>query len=208
MAKDVTVKLKGGVEITVPAAIIDGFNDDVYDSIFMEGLKVHLSKGLAGTKAEGKITVKDTAKIEAKAKANLQNLVEGKVKASRAKVKGASGAVMVEARRLAKNAIKQEAKRQGIKVSHLDPKEITVWANQLLESEHGKALIAQATENLNKAGEESLFSGINLGIHANDSRAVKANKKAQDAADKKEKEKAKAGAFVPQKGGKPAQMHA
>jgi hypothetical protein len=206
MAMDATVKLKGGVEMLVPAAVIEGFSDEVYNAIFAEGLKVMLSKGLAGTK-EDKITVKDVEKIEAKAKQNLQNLVDGKVKAGRTstKVKGISREVAVAALALAKTAIKQEAKRQKIKVSHIDSKDLTRWAKELLESDQGPALIAQAKANIEQASNASLFTGISLGIHSDDRKAEKANKKAQETADKKAAEKAKAGAFVPQKGAKPAQ---
>lgn len=204
-ASDATVKLKGGVEMIVPGVVIDGFSDEVYNAIFTEGLKTFLSKGMTGTK-EDKITVTDHDKIEAKAKQNLQNLVEGKVKATRSsKAKGVPGPVMVEARRLAKAAIKQEAKRQGIKVSHLDAKDITNWANALLDSAQGAALIAQAKENLGKAGEKSLFEGISLGIHADDRKAEKAQAKADKADAKKA---AAAPKPVPQKvGAKPQHVN-
>jgi hypothetical protein len=60
--------------------------------------------------------------------------------------------IMTEARRLAKNLIKDEMKRQGIRISYVEAKDITALANELLLDEHaGYALRRKAKANLHEA---------------------------------------------------------
>jgi len=121
---------------------------EVYARALAEGLKVLLNAGM------GKITStlmpdEATRKAEAmlKAKENLDNLRAGKLKAARgagsAKV---AGVIMTEAMRLARNLVKDEMKRQGLKVSYVAASEITIAAKALIEATPD--IVKQAEANL------------------------------------------------------------
>lgn len=106
---------------------------NVYQEALIQGLKVILNRGTT------KITkttypVAEELKVAAFAKAQEQLIAmrEGKIRIIGAKSDKASGKVMTEARRIAKNIIKDEMKRQGIKVSYVDAKDITAAANAYL----------------------------------------------------------------------------
>ena len=62
-----------------------------------------------------------------------------------------SGVTKIEARRLARNMIKDEIKRQGNKVTHYEAKDIAEAAHQLLtRSVEAPALIKQAQSNIKR----------------------------------------------------------
>lgn len=136
-------KGKGHVDIdtdTIPA--------EVYAEALLQGLKVLVNRG---TSKITKTTYPDADELKAAAMAKAAEQVEllnkGDIKFTGAsKAKKASGAVMTEARRLARNLVKDEMKRAGIKVSHVDASEITKAANELLAQDD--TLIQQAEVNL------------------------------------------------------------
>lgn len=136
---------KGGATVDVDVSKLP---DDVYREALLQGLKVLANREMSKITKEN-IPNEAERKSEAmvKAEANVQKMYEGKIKItgkkSTAKV---SGAVMTEARRLAKNLIKDAMKAQGIKISHVKSSEITSAANALLDSD--PSLIAQAEANL------------------------------------------------------------
>jgi len=112
----------------------DKLPEEVYKEALLQGLKVLLNRGMSKITKE-QHTDPEALKAEAMLKAakNVDDLYAGKVKITGGKAKsGVSGAVMTEARRLAKNAVKDAIKRAGKKVSHVEAKEITRAANQLL----------------------------------------------------------------------------
>ena len=152
---------KGGAPILVNTGDLP---DNVYQAALAIGLKDLLNRGMSKIKSnkdlEGEDKAKNQAAAMAQAEKNLANLKEGKmprmvgVKTADGKV---AGVVMTEARRLAKNLIKDEIKKAGGKISHYEAKDITAAANALLETEEGKALLAQAQKNVddrNKIVEE------------------------------------------------------
>lgn len=138
-------KYKGTVQV-----VMDEIPDDVYAEIMLQGLKVLLNRGMSKVTKE---TYPNADEMKAKAlevaTAQLELVKTSKIKFTGGKKKsGATGAVMTEARRLAKALVKDELKRAGIKISHVEASEITKAANLYLESERGADLIAQAKSNL------------------------------------------------------------
>lgn len=154
-------KSKGFVEID-PQSI----PTEVWDAIVLEGLKAFVNKGMSKitTKGlEGEELSKAQAAAQAKAEENAKAILAGTIKLPGRKAKSkASGAVMTEARRLAKNFLKDEAKKQGIKVSYVAAKEWTAATKALLESDQGKAFIDQAEKNIKARDEAPAASGISL----------------------------------------------
>lgn len=150
-------KGKGTVEIDT-----DAIPQDVYAEALLQGLKVLVNRGASKiTKA----TTKDEAELKslamAKAQEQVTAIMEGKIKiAGVKKAPGITGAVMTEARRLARNLIKDEMKRQGIKISHVEASEITKAANALLAED--PALIETAKANLEERAKVPVSEKINL----------------------------------------------
>ncbi len=136
---------KGKGAIDIDTSLIP---EDVYAEALLQGLKVLLNRGASKITKET-YPVEDELKVAAMAKANeqVEMVMTSKIKftGSKASTK-ASGEVMTEARRLAKNVVKDEMKRAGIKISHVEPKEITRVANELLASD--PSLIETAKANL------------------------------------------------------------
>src|SRR5882757_6942183 len=127
--------------------------DDVYREALMQGLKVIAERGMSKmTKEAYPVEDERKAAIKTKAEANVQDMYDGKVKITGAKtVKKASGAVMTEAMRLARNLIKDAMKANKIKISTVKASEITKAAKAYVETNPG--IIATAEANL-KAREE------------------------------------------------------
>lgn len=126
--------------------------DNVYQEALLQGLKVIVNRG--GTKIT-KEAYPNADELKAKAmehaEAQVQNMYAGKIRIMGAKTDKISGAVMTEARRLARNLVKDEMKRQGIKVSYVEASEITKAANALITSqpeivEQAKAMLAERDE--------------------------------------------------------------
>lgn len=130
-------KGKGFIEINT-----DDIPEAVYAEVILQGLKVLVNRGASKITKENhpdEATLKAEAMIQAeKQKTELLSVdAEGKyngsIKLTGGKAKSKeSGAVMTEARRLAKNLVKDMMKEKGIKISHVDAKDITAAANELL----------------------------------------------------------------------------
>ena len=142
--------------------------ENVYLMALEAGLKVLLNLGMS------KITTKDLegealasahAAAMTKAEDNLAKAYAGQTKVGRtASAAGdkVPGIVMTEARRLAKEVIKDEIKAAGMKVSHVEASAITAAANELLASAEGpsfielaKANIAARTAKVSVAGDDA-----------------------------------------------------
>lgn len=140
-------KGKASIEIET-----DDLPEDVYREALIQGLKVLLNRGMSkitvaaySDKADPAAAVKEAAMV--KAAENVIAVKAGDIKfTGSAKTKKVPGAVMTEARRLAKNLIKDAMKAQGIKISHVKASEITKAANSLLDD--SPEIIAQAEANL------------------------------------------------------------
>lgn len=121
--------------------------DDVYREMLLQGAKVLLNRGQSKiTKASTKDEAEMKKLAMEAANKQLELVMTSKIKFTGGKAKKASGAVMTEARRIARARVKDALKEAGIKISHVEVKEITAAANALIEAD--ASLIAQATTNL------------------------------------------------------------
>jgi hypothetical protein len=160
---------------------------EVYAEALALGLKELVNRGASKITAAA---YPDEAARKAKAMEVADEQVKlintGKIKFAGAKVAKASGAVMTEARRLAKNIIKDEMKRQDIKISHVAASEITKAANLMLNGEQGKAIVAQAEANL-KERETVKVQGLDIKALIKVDPALVAKAEARKAKDKADK---------------------
>ncbi len=142
------------VPITKAKAVLevdtDKLPDEVYAEALLQGLKVLANRGASKiVKAAYDDEADMRAAALAKGEEQVKAIYEGKIKfTGGAKSAKESGKVMTEARRLARNLVKDEMKRQGIKISHVEAKEITKAANDVLASETGPSIIEMAKANL------------------------------------------------------------
>jgi hypothetical protein len=162
---------------------LDKLSDEVLREVYLQGLKVLLNRG-ASKVTKAAIPDAEELKAEALVIANkqLEAVYEGAIRFTGGKAKRASGAVMTEARRLAKALVKDELKRQGHKISHFEPSDITKAANALLETDQGKEIIAQAEVNLAERSKTPV--GIDIGS------LIKASPRMVDKAEKAKAAKA------------------
>lgn len=137
--------------------------DAVYQEILAQGLKVLVNRGTTKITKE---TYPDADELKAAAMAKAEEQVaalkSGKIRIVGAKSTKISGAVMTEARRLARNLVKDEIKRQGLKISHFDAKEITASANALIAARPEIVEQAQASIAARDAEAASVASAINV----------------------------------------------
>jgi len=191
MIKIPVTKAKGQViEINT-----DELGDNVYEEVIKLGLKALVNRGTS------KITKETYPKAEelaiaamAQAEKQLQAIYAGNIRVSSSAPKEASGAVMVEARRLAKNLVKDELKRKGKRVSHYEAADITKMANALIEARPD--LVAQATANIEERSKQAV--PIDVGAIKPSDKKIKA----AEAAKAKKAEQAKAPGASAAKAGK------
>lgn len=133
----------------------DQLHERVYIAALTKGLKDLANGGATNianvkdAKTEEEKARFETAAIE-KAKERVAQMYTGTLRLGReAAVKGPSGAIMTEARRIARDLIKQLIKDSGGKVSHYAASEITKAANELLaDPDQGPGYIKMAEDNL------------------------------------------------------------
>src|SRR5438105_4308522 len=121
---EIDIILKNGAgTVTVDTARLP---DAVYREALMQGLKVIAERAMSKlTKETYPDETERRAAIKAKAEANIEEMYSGKTKITGAvAVKKASGAVMTEAMRLARNLVKDAMKANKIKISHVKASEI------------------------------------------------------------------------------------
>lgn len=137
-------KGKGEIEIDT-----DAIPEAVYAEALLQGLKVLVNRGASKITKETYPEAEEL-KVAAMAKAEEQKamLMEGKVKKTAGGKSKVSGAVMTEARRIARGLVKSEMKRLNMKVSHVEASEITKAANALIEA--NPAIIQAAEEEIAK----------------------------------------------------------
>lgn len=137
--------------------------EDVYLEALALGMKVLVNRG---TSKITKVSFSgDEAKLATAAMAKAQEQVElintSKIKFTGGKTKkAAGGAVMTEARRLAKNVIKDEMKKAGLKISDYKASEITLAAQKYLDGEKGASILEMAKANLD--ARSNLDSGLDI----------------------------------------------
>ena len=149
---NIPVTKAGNATITVET---DQLPERIYVSALTKGLHTLINGG-ATKLANVKDAKTDEEKAEfarlatEKAQERVAAMYSNTLKLGReAAVKGPSGAVMTEARRIARDLIKQMIKDSGGKVSHYAASEITKAANELLaDPAQGPGYIAMAEENL------------------------------------------------------------
>ncbi len=183
--------------------------DDVYREALMQGLKIIAERGMSKmTKEAYPVEDERKAAIKTKAEANVEDMYAGKVKITGAKtVKKASGAVMTEAMRLARNLIKDAMKANKIKISTVKASEITKAAKAYIEANPG--IVATAEANLKAREETPMTIDIKSLIKVDPELVAKDEaKKAKAKADKPLSAK-QAGKVAPRaKGAKPQQANA
>lgn len=157
-SKVISFALKNGAgNVDVDTGLLP---DDVYAEALMQGLKLLAERGMSKlTKEAYPDEAERKAAIKAKAEANVQDMYAGKTKITgQVKVKKASGAVMTEAMRLARNLVKDAMKANKIKISHVKASEITAAAKQLLDADPSILVTAEA----NLATREATPIKINI----------------------------------------------
>lgn len=135
---------------------------EVFTEMLLQGAKVILNRGTSKiTKAAYPKAEELIAAAVAKANEQLELVKTGKIKfTGQKKASGISGAVRTEAMRLARNLVKDEMKRQGIKISHVEASEITKAAKELLEAMPD--LIETAKANIEARNAVPVSTAINL----------------------------------------------
>jgi len=159
-----TIALKNGagtVEVETRS-----LHEDVYREALMHGLKVLAERGMSKlTKEAYPDEAERKEAIKAKALSNVEDMYAGKTKLSgQAKVKKASGAVVTEAMRLARNLVKDAMKANKIKISTVKASEITKAAKALLDSD--PSILATAEANLAAREATPIKIDIKALIHA------------------------------------------
>jgi hypothetical protein len=183
--------------------------DDVYREALMQGLKVIAERGMSKlTKEAYPDETERKQAINAKAVANVQDMYDGKVKITgAAKVKKASGAVMTEAMRLARNLVKDAMKANKIKISTVKASEITKAAKMLIDSD--SSILQTAEENLKQREATPIKIDIASLIKADPALVAKDEAKKAEAKANKPLSAKQAGKVAPRaKGAKPQQMNA
>lgn len=104
-------------------------HDAVYRLALELGLKTIINRGMSKIKSGDKDEAMRIA-LE-----NVENVYTGKVRGAGVKAKKATGAVMAEARRIAKALVKDAIRAAGKKVSQIKPAVITEYANALIEKD-------------------------------------------------------------------------
>lgn len=151
---------KAGSSVTVDT---DKIHDTMYAEALAQGLKVMVNGGMTKLTKEN-IPDETARKAEALkiAEDRVNLMIEGKLKLGRqaAASKGPSGAVMTEARRLARIAVKEMLKSKGLKVSTYDASEITKAANEIIAAD--PSYVTTAESNLATRGKGPVPTNIDI----------------------------------------------
>ncbi len=191
---------KAGTTIEVNS---DSLPEEAYKFVFEAGLKAVLNLGMSKilTKGlEGDKLAEAQAAALAKAQENLDNLLAGKIKKGRTTAKDAngnkvSGPVMTEARRLAKEVVKNEIRAAGMKISHVEASVITKAANELIAAD--PSYIEKATANLE--ARSTIKSAVNIKALVHESPKLVAKANAAKAERKTQLSAKQAGKVAPRK---------
>jgi hypothetical protein len=177
--------------------------DAVYREALLQGLKVLAERAMSKlTKEAYPDEAERKAAIKAKAEANISDMYEGKVKLTGAvAVKKASGAVMTEAMRLARNLVKDAMKAEKIKISTVKASDITAAAKAFIEAD--PSIITTAEANLKAREATPVKVNIKSLIHADPELVKKAEEKAAKAKTDKPLSKTQASKVAPRAKAKP-----
>jgi hypothetical protein len=177
--------------------------DDVYREALLQGLKVIAERAMSKiTKTEYPDEAERRVAIKAKAQANVEDMYAGKVKITgQATVKKASGAVMTEAMRLARNLVKDAMKANKIKINTVKASDITAAAKQLITND--PSIVTTAEANLAARSTTPIKIDIMALVHADPELVAKAEAKAAKARADKPLSKTQAGKVAPRAKAKP-----
>ena len=179
----ITFALKNGAgEVEVDTASLP---DAVYREALMQGLKSIAERAMSKiTKEAYPDEAERKAAIKTKAEANIQAMYSGDIKITGvAKAKKASGAVMTEAMRLARNLVKDAIKRAKGKISHYKASEISKAAEDLIKTD--PSILVTAEKNLEARAATPVKMDITSLIHVDPALVAKDEaKKAKAKADK------------------------
>lgn len=160
---------------------------EMYQEALFQGLKQMLARGMSKiSKSTYPVEAELHAAAMAKAGENVQAINENdqkKIKLTGAgpKVK-VSGAVNTEAMRIARNLVKDEMKRLGIKISHVEASEITKAAKEYIAAD--PSIIEQAKAELEKRAQAPIAGKIDLKTLIKESPKLVAKAEADKAAKK------------------------
>jgi hypothetical protein len=171
--------------------------DDVYREALLQGLKVIAERAMSKiTKEAYPDEAERRGAIKVKAEANVEDMYAGKVKITGAvTVKKASGAVMTEAMRLARNLVKDAMKANKIKISTVKASDITVAAKALIAND--PSIVTTAEANLAKRAETPIKLDIMSLVKVDPELVAKAQAKAAKAKADKPLSKTQAGKVAP-----------
>ncbi|SRR6266700_2702956 len=177
--------------------------DDVYREALLQGLKVIAERAMSKiTKEAYPDDAERKGAIRAKAEANVEDMYQGQVKITGAvAIKKASGAVMTEAMRLARNLVKDAMKASKIKISTVKASDITVAAKQLIAND--PSLVTTAEANLAKRAETPAPISILSLVKPDPDLVAKAKAKADAVKAEKPLSKTQAGKVAPRAKAKP-----
>ncbi len=198
--------LKNGAgEVSVETASLP---IEVYQEAMMQGLKAIAERAMSKiTKEAYPDEAERKAAIKAKAEANIEDMYAGKTKITgKPTAKKASGAVMTEAMRLARNLVKDAMKANKIKISHVKASEITKAAKAAIEND--PSIITTAEANLK--AREATPTTINVAalIHVDPELVAKDVAKKEAKAKDKPLSAKQAGKVAPRAKGSKPQAHA
>ena len=184
--------------------------DEVYREALMQGLKVIAERAMSKiTKEAYPDEAERKNAIRVKAEANIADMYAGKTKITgKATVKKASGAVMTEAMRIARNLVKDFMRNNKIKQSTVKAAEITAAAKAMIEND--PSIIETAKTNLEARAATPIKIKLADLIHADPELVAKQEAKKEAKAKDKPLSAKQAGKVAPRaKGSKPkAEVHA
>lgn len=172
-------KAKGYLTITKDE--IDALPDAVYREILLQGFKSVFGRGQSKITAD---TIPDEAQRReaamAAAQKNWEDCKRGEIRITGGKAKKAgAGAIMTEARRLARQAVKDAIKADGGKISHYEASEITKAANALIEEY--PEYVEQATKNVEERKKKPAVTAILSTISVSEKKVAAAKAKSKKA---------------------------
>lgn len=165
--------------LTITKEDIDALPNEVYREVLLQGFKSVFGRGQSKITAD---TIPDEAQrrkaaMEA-AEGNWEACKRGEIRITGGKKKAGTGAIMTEARRLARQAVKDAIKADGGKISHYEASEITRLANELIEED--ESYVAQATKNIEERKAKPVaIEGIMSKIKISEKKVAAANAKAK-----------------------------
>lgn len=174
--------LKGGKDATIEVDTdIDLVDETMYALVVTEGLKAilnsRMSKVGAVTKLEGEELVKAHASAMKIATENLAKLRNAELKPKGKSAKSdLPREVQTEARRIAREVVKNEMRKANIKPSHVAAKDITAAADALIASD--PSYVAQARTNLESRANITSEIDISTIVHVSPTLVAKAEKAA------------------------------